>query len=507
MISEQNLWCYANNQMKKISDAQINQLSASGAGEIYVATSDGVEKVNAKGEMKLITFYLTNYFYVDANDVLWFSPQVANNNENKSIDISSGFKAGIKSAIQESQNAHGQMPFQHDNLIRYDIKDASVFVLKPKNCPLSNEPVRYMTSDKNGNKYFVSGSGIYILKEPEMDEKGQSIWNAVYSFQGKETDYVNNQWCATCKLNDTESICIAKNKIGFSKNGKIQYKDIKLPNVTNMSNPFYNYFSSVAADKKGNIYIGTRLKSLYKYEEKACNSMNMDEKTAGKEIKALVVDQNDNLWIGTDKVLAKYDGKTFTYYHKKNSELTTSDINALYVDDSNTLWIGTDGGGLFSFDGANWKSFTKKINGLKSDKIEALTGYGNTIYFAASGELHTLNEGKITVENSDNEKALTKIVDNGLFAAPEGNLWIVSKGAVILCKKTDGTYTKFDKTNSPLPASRIREVAYMDGVINLHLERNSSIEFEGTPAGDVSSKDSERLYTFDNDFILRLKIK
>ena len=500
-LSDENLWCISPSGTKQVLTEKINSINISAKGDVYVSTETGVKKlVNNKLEL-VGSPWKVKTFYVDANDILWFVPE-ATIAEKETLDISNGIKAGFKEQMEKTKKA-AETSFKNEYVRRYDAKNNLLFTLSPSNSPFSEEPVKYITSDPEGKKYFIGSSGIYILKEPALND---DIWSASYGFNKNDDDFLNEKWCASFQCNENESLCLAKDRIGFSKNGKVEYKNLTLiPNVKNMSNDGYNYFSAVAADKKGNIYVGTQLKGLFKYEEKGCTSLNMDEKMAGKKIKSLAMDKNDNLWIGTDKALVKYDGKTFTYFDKKNSQLENSDINALYVDDNNLLWIATDGG-LYNYDGNNWNVFNKKNNSLKSDKIEALTGFKNKIYFTTSGELYSLENGNIKYENAQNNKALNNILKNGLFIAPSGNLWIVAKGTTIFCKESNGTLTEYNKNNSPVPAANVVEMAYMEGTINIHLRRHTTME-TNTPPGDVFGKDSERFYTFDDQFILKVKTK
>ncbi len=511
-LSNQQLYKWTNGQLKKISDKTIQSISVSQSGDIYASTSVGVEKVEENGNFKIILNKLVTSFYVDAANILWFVPE-EKTEEKQGLNLSKGVKAGIKDAMAENKKQNELMPYKSSDLVRYDMEKGLTFVLNPLNSPLSGSNISCITADEKGYKYIVNENGIYILKEP-VEPINEPMWKILYPYQVNVDDFVDNQWCVANK-----GLVISKNKLGFVKNGQVEFHDIKLPDVKNMSNQFYNYFSCVAADKNNTIYIGTRLKGVFKYGEKICTDLGLDIKTTGKEIRALVFDKNNNLWIGAEKALAKYDGQTFTYYTKKNSELLNSEINALFVDDSNVLWIATDGG-LYSFDGSTWQSFTKKENGLKSDKIEALAGYSKTIYFAASGELHILKNGTVKVEDSSKEKALSHIQDNGLFVSENGKLWIVARGITLFSQQSDGVYTKYDNKNSPLPKSSIvRNMTFADGILHLHLEQsglfgtgNSGVNMGNNaqtplPGDNITSSSSERFYSFSKEMILSITVK
>jgi hypothetical protein len=511
-LSDKNLWKISDNGMTKKSTEKINFINVSAKGDIYAATEAEVKKVtNDKFEPIGLPWKIQT-FYIDANDNLWFVPFVTTNDKTEPLDVTDGFKAGFKAHLEEHKKK-AKTAMDNHYLRLYNPKTKRLITFTTKISPFAEAPVKFITSDESGKLYFVASTGIYLLTEPVLND---GMWSADYDYTQTKEQYNDKNWCASFQRNENECIVLVKNKIGFIKNGTVEYKDLTLiPAVKNMSNIFYNYFTSVVEDKKGNIYIGTPVKGVFKYGEKGCTSLNLDEKIAGDEITALVVDKNDNLWVGTDKALAKYDGKSFTYYNKKNSGMENSEINALYVSDDNVLWIATDGG-LYNFDGNNWTMFNKKNSGLAGNKIEALTGFGNKIYFTASDELYSIEDGKIVYE-AQSDKRLKHVHRNGLFVAPSGNLWVVARGITIGYKDSNGIWTMYDKTNSPVSDGGSAEMTYTNGILNIYLKRSTWSEPEGptkditgktiNTAGELRDTRSERLYTLDNEFILHVKTK
>jgi two-component system, LytTR family, sensor histidine kinase LytS len=69
------------------------------------------------------------------------------------------------------------------------------------------------------------------------------------------------------------------------------------------------------------------------------------------KIYCLVEDSLNNIWIGTDKGLVKYDGSSFTCY-SRNTGLLSDSILSLYWNGNNELLVGTPNGfGKISFTG------------------------------------------------------------------------------------------------------------------------------------------------------------
>ena len=67
-------------------------------------------------------------------------------------------------------------------------------------------------------------------------------------------------------------------------------------------------------------------------------------------VTALAVDNDNIIWIGTEKGLAKYDGKKWFIYDSTNY-LTASNISVIGIDNKNNKWIGLKNGDILEFDG------------------------------------------------------------------------------------------------------------------------------------------------------------
>ena len=58
----------------------------------------------------------------------------------------------------------------------------------------------------------------------------------------------------------------------------------------------------------------------------------------------IIADQNNNIWVGTDMGVTRFDGETWTTFTSENSGLCDNKVNAIAVEENNTIWFGTDNG-------------------------------------------------------------------------------------------------------------------------------------------------------------------
>jgi len=77
---------------------------------------------------------------------------------------------------------------------------------------------------------------------------------------------------------------------------------------------------------------------------------NMDSGLPNNAIMDIEQTEEGYLWLATYNGLTRFDGIEFEVFNRSNSpEFVTNSISALVVDDNNDLWVGTNGGGLLKY--------------------------------------------------------------------------------------------------------------------------------------------------------------
>jgi AraC-like DNA-binding protein/ligand-binding sensor domain-containing protein len=114
-----------------------------------------------------------------------------------------------------------------------------------------------------------------------------------------------------------------------------------------------NNLRSIAADSKGNIYLGA-VNGLFVISEDGSVHEELLDGVAGRPVCSVFVDRDDNLWVGTYYSGAFYfDTNSFPFINIDLPE-NVSTIRAIVQDRSGTLWMCTDNFGLW---------YTKDIRG------------------------------------------------------------------------------------------------------------------------------------------------
>ena len=87
----------------------------------------------------------------------------------------------------------------------------------------------------------------------------------------------------------------------------------------------------------------------------------------------IAIDSQDNVWVGTDWGLCKYDGSIWTIFQTGNSGIPDNVINTVAVDSLDRVWVGTLLHGVAVYDGLTWENFTTQNSDLPDDEIKSIT--------------------------------------------------------------------------------------------------------------------------------------
>lgn len=88
--------------------------------------------------------------------------------------------------------------------------------------------------------------------------------------------------------------------------------------------------------------------SIFDLAQRHFHKVKQSEELPGRIVTAIVQDHSGYLWFGTQQGLARFDGYQFVTfnYSLESPSIAGDDIRALWVDSDNSLWIGTFSDGL-----------------------------------------------------------------------------------------------------------------------------------------------------------------
>ena len=171
-----------------------------------------------------------------------------------------------------------------------------------------------------------------------------------------------------------------------------------------------NNIKALCVDSDGDLWVGTIGGGLNKYNRGKNHFIrylpnDSNNSISGLNISAISEDRNGNLWIGTiGQGLNKFDKKTgiFTYFNLEQHDRfnrINSNVNALFCDQNGDIWVGENQSEIYRIDG---KTNEIKYYGIAQksadeiSKVGAITGIGQLkngqlLFTTWSGNLYELN--------------------------------------------------------------------------------------------------------------------
>jgi len=175
---------------------------------------------------------------------------------------------------------------------------------------------------------------------------------------------------------------------------------------------------AIAFDSKGNAWIGTQKQGLIRYNENETVIFNSENSVLPKDfwIRDIVVDKNDNIWIGSDG-LWKYDGKEFTFYNSKNTAMPEDVVWTIAVDSKNNIWFAScrfRQGGLVKYDGTAWTIYTPDNSALPDNSINDISiDQSDNVWLTVNDYLVKVSDDKWEVYDR-NDMGLTNFIFAGI---------------------------------------------------------------------------------------------
>ena len=216
--------------------------------------------------------------------------------------------------------------------------------------------------------------------------------------------------------------------------------------------------SSMAGDRKGNIWIGTdRLGLLrmnvntHEIEEVKTRSLNdrMQQNYYAAGIQSIYVDDTDLLWVGTEKSGVAFSGNDI---YKFESDMC-GDITAMTQGTDGKIWLGTSDKGVIGYDGP-----------LAGHRVSAMaaTPDGSIWVGSKRNGLTRIKDGQSTIYSATRDSMRTLINDriNALCPDKTGNLWIATAGGLQVFNPRMNTFSTYTKENGMLTTNNITSLFY-----------------------------------------------
>ncbi|GAA6174065.1 diguanylate cyclase [Colwellia sp. KU-HH00111] len=332
----------------------------------------------------------------------------------------------------------------------YQLINGFFYPLHPQ---LSNKSITSLLQDSNNNIWIgTNGHGIFRLTGNQLEhlddssglpnnnitslyqDNELSIWVGTSSglFRLREAPFITLTTKQGLAGNYIRSVLSHSNGslwIGSSKGLNVLSKNNISPITNGASNAKVSVLS-LAETPENQVLVGTYAQGLFIVQNNQLRaSMTTKDGLPSNEIRSILVDSNDNLWLGTASGLVKKSpGGTLTLFNQQNG-LPANFIMTLAEDSIGTIWIGT-GNGIASYHKGTLQTY--RLN----EQFDAEYAFGfhvesNSLWMATDRglihlDLDTNNMNAVTKENGlPVDKIFQIVVDNN------NTFWLTSNQGVI----------------------------------------------------------------------------
>lgn len=331
-----------------------------------------------------------------------------------------------------------------DGLNIYDEKNDSFKRILKDN--LTSQDIYSLDQDENGNIWIGTYGGLNKIdvktksvKTFYSKDKESISEDTIYKVYSDKNGYV---WVGTFSS--------GLNKININTNKVTVYKNID-EDSTSLPG---NFVRSILKDSEDNIWVATD-RGIAKYNEDSEAFLNYSNDLGNRysllndDVFSLMQDNTGLIWIGTYEGISLFDPRNnITHYKKRPSEkqsLNSNVIHGIYEDDSENLWVGTRSNGINII---NRKKHTVQYitrdNGLSSNSINYITGDKNYIWVATNDGLNRINKKTNEIKIYGTKEGIKNNKIKSLCLDSKGYLWIGTENSLGILNTTNDEMKDMD---------------------------------------------------------------
>ncbi|NQX97767.1 MAG: SpoIIE family protein phosphatase [Flavobacteriales bacterium] len=252
---------------------------------------------------------------------------------------------------------------------------------------LSYHDVRYIKQDKNNDIWIGTWNGGVMKFNVESDRFDMNyLINSNMSqllITALDIDKSNNLWVGTT-------------------DGLVYYEinNQKIDRLTQSNGLAGNDISTIFTDSKNVVWVGARGKGITKIDGATITKIDLKRKITPT---AIIEDRLGNLWIGTEgKGILVFDGQKIIKEYNVNNGLLSDYISLLNIDDNFNVWIGSNRGlNKYDVKQDRFYSFSDKMGyvGIESKQNATYKDKDGNLWFGTIKGVVKLNINDETVNS------------------------------------------------------------------------------------------------------------
>jgi ligand-binding sensor domain-containing protein/signal transduction histidine kinase len=424
-----------------LSQSVVNCVFQDSKGYVWIGTQNGLNRFNGE------TFDVYSYNPVDSNSIS--NNWIYSIAEDAGGNLWVGTKGGLNKYLAK-QNKFQRIAYQSGfvyDVTRYCydlicLQNGNILINTPPVVSIYNPENEIFTHFQSNLEYDGAVKDVKIPIIEDVDGKiwiGSTTGLTLFSLQTNEFSYLPFINKSGYIIDDVNITALFKDKkenlwvgttIGlFNYNSVLnRFEESQFELGSPEKFTFENTcIRTILEDKNGNLMIGTEGRGLFVISQYLHNPIIQNYTNENSEIghdivQSLIIDQSENLWIGTLQGISKTDlkKKKFNLYRNSNSpnslNLLGNVIASLYKNDDGILWVGNWGQGL--------NLVTRKTNEVEH----------------------------FSTQQTGNHKITNDFV-HVIFKDSDGHIWLGTRNGIIIYDKPGNKFVRWNEyfKNPELP--------------------------------------------------------
>ncbi len=275
----------------------------------------------------------------------------------------------------------------------------------------------------------------------------------------------SNPWVSYQANTNVYDIAEENGTLWIGTNGGVVHYDLSSGNKeyfkkTN-SGLAFDYVNSVYIDNQGSKWFCT-FDGVSKFDGSSWITFNKDSMGITRNwVHDAVQDDAGNMWFATQMGVTKFDGNTWTIYSPAtDTAIASYDMMGIDKDSNGNIWVvsrddGYGRGGLFRYDGSQWKSYTMQNSAIPDYYFyDIKTDQNDNLWLASNDHGLIKFDGSMFTMYNNSTSYIGDIRVKHLFVDASDNIWAslekyISVGGI---SKFDGTsFTNYNATSGNFP--------------------------------------------------------
>ncbi|MEM7657952.1 MAG: two-component regulator propeller domain-containing protein, partial [Bacteroidota bacterium] len=433
--------------------SQVMSLLEDRRGYLWLGTHGGIDRFDGQsfvhfGEAEGVTGNYVNDLLEDSRGRIWAATNQGLSRFRKkqftTITTADGLPDNDLLALMEDQSGHLWIATQTHGICRYDDHGFESNFLQWEAKP-EELIVHDLWQTQSGEVWIGTNEGLFRYQEGErvrkvrlreevsvnaiLEDRSGQLWlgtnEGLWKKQG--TAFLHIPVIGTRKI-DREIICMADGGGGViwlgTDNGIFRFDGRQAIPINPQDQTLSFRIASAIVDDEGNIWLGTDGGGARKLTEGTFSKVVVQNGLTSNLAKSFLEAKDGTIWISTkDRGISLWrNGQVVQTYSQESDGLGGDDICSSYEDAAGNFWFASYNGTLTRYDGNRFQAFDEK-DGLNCNAVYFATeGINGELWVGTDNGVFAWNQG--TFRRLPGQDILPSQIIYSLLKDQAGRVWI-----------------------------------------------------------------------------------